>query len=223
MPAWWKLPESEMLDNLVACSRYKSLYSLGVEAMLVHAFMHSASHLFAYGLKTSWDVAWLVERFDNIDWDRVSRWTDRTAMSAGFYLPARVMKSDLEIAIPAQLFARAPSGSRYSKLERIVARRLFMAMEDTSELNPISKHGFFLMLHNTWWGRALHVSSLFRRNEREARHANPHARPVAEQLRESLSQLRKYRRLDPPDISGDSRSEQIFSDSSGSETTTSAA
>ena len=223
MPSWWRLPESEMLENPVPCSKYKSLYSLGVEAMLVHAFMHSASHLFAYGLKTSWDVAWLVERFDDIDWTRVVAWTDRTAMSAGFYLPARVMKSDLQIPIPARLFARAPAGSRYSRLERVVGRRLFMAMEGTSDLNPISKHGFFLMLHNTWRGRALHLSSLFRRNEREARHANPHPRPVSEQLRESLSQLRQYRRIASPEMSGDSRSEQIFSDPSESETTTSAA
>ncbi len=223
MPKSWRLPETAMLANAVHCTKFRQLHALDGEGMLLHAFMHCASHLFAHGLKTAWDVTWIIERNERIDWERVAAWTAKTAMSSGFYLPARVMKSTLQTPIPAQLFAKAPTSSRYDRLERVVARRLFIATEDTNELNPISKHGFFLLLHNTWRGRALHVSSLFHRHEREARHAKPHPRPVSVQVRESLSQLNAYRELGARMASTGPRPESIFSDSSESEAATSAA
>jgi hypothetical protein len=220
MPSWWKLPESEMLEKLEPCTKFNSLFSLGPEAMLLHAFMHCSSHLFAYGLKTAWDAAWIVERYDRIDWRLVRSWANRTAMSAGFYLPARVMRSALGIALPAEVFADAPAHARYTRLEQVAWRRLFVAMEGTSELNPITKHGIFLLLHDTWRGRALHVSSLFRHNEREARAARPHPRSIRMQLRESMTQLETYRKFAKSDAAAAERYEALFDDSPDSERTT---
>jgi hypothetical protein len=193
MPSWWALPESEMLAHLWSSERFPSLATLDAEGMLLHAFMHSASHLFSCGLRTAWDVSWIIERADGIDYDRLTRWARNTAMSAGFYLPARVMKSTLQIPLPARLLANAPDDRRYAALERVLRERLFIAMEGTSELNAITKHGFFLLLHDTWRGRALHVSSLFRQAERESRAASGSAKPLTKQLRESYAQFRTYR------------------------------
>jgi hypothetical protein len=72
---------------------------------------------------------------------------------------------------------------------------MFVAMETTAELNPISKHAVFMLLHSTWRGRILHASSLFKAHEREARSANPAAGTWQTQLKESYSHFQTFRQL----------------------------
>jgi hypothetical protein len=36
------------------------LYTLDPEGFLLHAGMHASAHLFAYGLKTVWDLLWAL-------------------------------------------------------------------------------------------------------------------------------------------------------------------
>ena len=54
---------------------------------------------------------------------------------------------------PVFRFAPSPNGELH------LGHAMFVAMEDTTELNPFSKHGIFLLLHTSWKGRALHMSS----------------------------------------------------------------
>jgi hypothetical protein len=166
--------------------------------MMLHALMHCASHVFGCGLKSAWDVAWLMERQPEIDVERLRDWVDRCAMPSGFYLPAAVIRHVLDVPVPSSLLGMEHRTSRFEALERVLRQRMFIAMEDTSELNPITKHGMFMLLHTTWSGRILHMSSLFGKHEREARvAARKSSGPLREfslQLRESALQLKGFRK-----------------------------
>lgn len=200
MPAFWRLPERDMLHHASPAPGFRSISTLDTEGMVLHALMHCAAHLFGTGLKAAWDVAWLVERSPALDVARLRSWADECAMPAGFYIPAKAIRTALDIPFPSALLAGAPDARRYVALERVIGRRLFIAMEGAYELNPFTTHGMFLMLHNSWRGRALHVASLFGRDERESRvqaSAQHHGRaqPLTAQIRESREHWRSYRKV----------------------------
>nr|MDP9179155.1 nucleotidyltransferase family protein [Gemmatimonadota bacterium] len=200
MPGFWQLPEREMLAHSLPAPGFRCLSTLDIEGMVLHTLMHCAAHLFGLGLKAAWDVAWLVERAPALDVDRLRDWADRCAMPAGYYLPAKVIRTALDVPIPSKLLAGAPHAPRFAALERVIGRRMFIAMEGAYELNPFTTHGIFLMLHNTWRGRALHLASLFGRDERESRfeasaHFAARAQPLAAQIRESAAHWRSYRKV----------------------------
>ena len=197
MPAFWRLPENEMLAHAEPLPQYKSLSTLDAEGTILHAMMHCASHVFGCGLKSAWDTAWALDRKPDIDVARLKSWIDSCAMPAGFYVPASVIRETLGVDIPVELTDQHAHGSRFDALARVLRQRMFISMEDTSELNPFSKHGIFLLLHTTWKGRALHMSSLFANEERESRAASKKssgARTLTQQLRESRQQLDGFRK-----------------------------
>jgi pyruvate-formate lyase-activating enzyme len=198
MPSFWRLPETDMLSRATRLAQYRALSTLDTEGMMLHALMHCASHVFGCGLKSAWDVAWLMERQPEIDVERLRDWVDRCAMPSGFYLPAAVIRHVLDVPVPSSLLGMEHRTSRFEALERVLRQRMFIAMEDTSELNPITKHGMFMLLHTTWSGRILHMSSLFGKHEREARvAARKSSGPLREfslQLRESALQLKGFRK-----------------------------
>jgi hypothetical protein len=197
MPSFWHLPEREMLDHAEPLAQYKSLSTLDTEGTMLHAMMHCASHVFGCGLKTAWDIAWALDRNPNVDVARLKKWIDQSAMPAGFYVPASIIKDTLGVPIPAELTDSHPHDSRFEALIRVLRQRMFVAMEDTTELNPFSKHGIFLLLHTSWKGRALHMSSLLGSGERESRAAARKAQPsrtFAQQIRESRQQLNGFRK-----------------------------
>ena len=198
MPSFWGLPESEIVGHAEALPQYESLSSLDTEGMILHALMHSASHMFGYGLKAAWDVAWLLERHPHVDEERMRRWIEQCAMPAGFYLPAAIIKQVLGVPIPTSLVRTWPSGSRFEAIERILRQRFFIAMEHVSDLNPITKHGMFMLLHTTWRGRTLHAASLFGKGERESRASWTGGAGMASELkmhlREASAHLKGYRR-----------------------------
>jgi hypothetical protein len=200
MPSFWRLPESEMLSHSSPAPGFQHLSTLDTEGMVLHTLMHCAAHLFGVGLKAAWDVAWLIERAPSLDADRLRLWADKCAMPAGFYLPARTIRESLEVPLPSKLLAGAPDAPRFATLERVIGRRMFVAMEGAYELNPFTTHGMFLMLHDSWRGRALHVASLFGPHERESRveaaaHFPERARPLTAQIRESAEHWRSYRKV----------------------------
>jgi hypothetical protein len=219
MPAFWRLPEPEMLAHSHPVQGFRSLSTLDTEGMLLHTLMHCAAHLFGCGLKAAWDIAWLLERAPGLDVDRLRSWAERCAMPAGFYIPAKAIRKVLDIPIPSKLLASAPDAPRFEALERVITRRLFVAMEGAYELNPFTTHGMFLMLHDSWRGRALHVASLFGRHERESRnaaaaHFPERARPMSAQIRESAAHWKSYRRIagmTPAHVDKE-RAAQLFSD-----------
>ena len=77
-------------------------------------------------------------------------------------------------------------------------------IEGAFDLNPISKNGFFLMVHDSALGKVCNVASLFGREERESRRtANTRAKErdpgsghsaLAIQLREGMTHWRQFQR-----------------------------
>jgi len=80
--------------------------TLGAEGMLLHSAIHLSKHLFSHGLKTAWDFVWLLDRFPQMDWNRLEMWVKKTGMRRGFWVPVRVLASELSIAFPAEFLAK---------------------------------------------------------------------------------------------------------------------
>ena len=204
MPRLWRLPEKEMLERAKPLVAYPRLSVLDREGMIVHTLVHATAHLYAHGLKAAWDVAWLLQRSAAIDWNRVARWARASAMPDAFFVPAVVIRRDLGIQLPDSLFAGRERGTLIESIERVGSLRLFSAMEGAFDLNPITKNGFFLLLHRSWRDRLGYARTLMGTNERESRRtAVTSARSPARmpggprfvgQLRESVGQWSRYRR-----------------------------
>lgn len=203
MPAFWGLPEREMLDAAVPLSSMPSLSTLSLEGMMLHALVHSTAHLFSHGMRAAWDCAWLTERYGAPDGERLLGWVRGLAMPRSFWVPARVLAPAF-FKLPSNLMANAPADERQRRMEGVAGARLFTAIEGAFELNPISKNAVFLMLHDSYSGRARHIASLFGRDERESRKsAATSARsrapegtssPLAVHLREGVMHWRQFQR-----------------------------
>lgn len=202
MPAFWGLPEAEMLRHARAVPGLKSLVTLDPEGMMLHALTHSSAHLFSHGMRAAWDIAWLLERFPSIDVERLRGWVAQLAMPRAFWVPARALAQGM-VSLPQQLMQHAPHDERQRRLERVADARIYSAIEGAYELNPISKNGFFLMLHDSTYGKARHIASLFGRGERESRRsAAVSARErdlgnhsaLAVQLREGMMHWRQFQK-----------------------------
>lgn len=203
MPEFWGLPEREMLDAAVPLPALPSLSTLSPEGMILHALVHSTAHLFSVGMRAAWDCAWLIERYGSPDSDRLLKWVDALAMPRSFWVPAAVFTPAF-FALPASIITRIPKDERQRRMERVAGVRLFTALEGAFELNPISKNGFFLMLHDSYFGRVRHVASLFGAEERESRKsATASARsrapeqsrsPLALHLREGMMHWRQFQK-----------------------------
>ena len=204
MPSFWGLPEIAMLRRAQPLPHLPSLSTLDTEGMILHALVHSSAHIFSHGLRAAWDIVWLLERFPSIDRMRLARWVRQLAMPRAFWVPGNVISKGI-VPLVDDLMLETPRDERQRRLERVADVRMFSAIETAYEINPISKNGFFLMLHDSNVGRARHVASLFRREERESRRSA--ARMLREDetlgnhsvlalhLREGVAQWKQFQRL----------------------------
>jgi hypothetical protein len=203
MPAFWGLPEADMLHHTRGIDGLPSIETLDAEGMLLHALTHSTAHLFSHGMRAAWDATWLMERNPALDVSRMLAWIEQLAMPRSFWVPARVLARST-VALPPELMAHAPTDDRQRRLETVAEARIYSAIEGAFDLNPISKNGFFLMLHDSTFGKVRHVASLFGREERESRRtANVRAKQrdpgsghsaLAIQLREGMTHWRQFQR-----------------------------
>jgi hypothetical protein len=200
MPAFWGLPEQELLAQARRVDGADSLFTLDPEGFLLHAGMHATTHLFSYGLKTAWDLHWVLRRFHELDWARLAGWVRMSRLPRGFWVPVRVLCQELEIPIPQEFLSWAPVDQRQRHLETIARHRLFAAREGPFELNPFSKTAVFLLLHDSWLGALRYLTMLCGREATEARHSarrnlpSPALSQLARQLREALFHWQQYRR-----------------------------
>ena len=203
MPAFWGLPENEMLASTVPVKGLPRIATLDREGMVLHALTHSTAHIFSHGMRAAWDVAWLLERGPALDISRLRSWVERLAMPRAFWVPARALSKSL-VALPPELMGHCPTDERQRRLERVADLRFYSAVEGAFDLNPISKNGFFLLMHDSAIGRLKHVASLFGREERESRRtaaARAKQRDLADgrsalavQLREGMIHWRQFQR-----------------------------
>jgi hypothetical protein len=200
MPAFWGLPEVDLLDRVQKIAGAESFAILDPEGFFLHAVVHVSTHLFAQGMKTAWDIFWLLEQSPRLDWERLAQWANTLRAPRGFWTPLRVLQQELEIPLPAAFLRHAPHDIRQRKLDMIARHRLFQTIEGPEELNPISRNALFLFLHDSWLSRARYVTSWF---SGRATKAQGDARQVVgardlkvlrQSMRQALMHWRQYRR-----------------------------
>ena len=207
MPSFWGLPETEMLSRARPLPDLDAMSTLDTEGAILHALVHSSAHIFSHGMRAAWDVVWLLERFPSLDAERLSRWVNSLAMPRSFFVPAHLVSNGF-VPLPAEVMSRLPRDDRQRRLERIADLRMFSVIENAFELNPISKNGFFMLLHDSNIGRARHVAALFRAEERESRRsatkmlrndeASANHSVMAIQLRQGLTHWKQFRARTAP-------------------------
>jgi hypothetical protein len=171
--------------------------------MILHSIVHCTAHLFDGGLKAAWEIEWIRERYPQIDWTLVGDWADQSAVPMAFYLPARVLRTTLDVSLPSVLLARAPFSPRFTALERLVRLRMYSTYHDPQEVNPFTKNGVFLALQTKWRSGLVQLASLASRESKEARASGyaalgakrrvGTAHVLVQQLNESLEQAQVFR------------------------------
>ena len=159
MASFWGLPERDILARARPLEGTDPLSALDAEGLLLHAGMHASQHFFSHGLKTAWDLLWILGTHPGIDWDRLARWVRASRVPRGFWVPVRVLAEELGIPLPAGLLRQAPTDARQQRLELIARRRLFRATEVATELNAISKSALILLLHESRRGRLRYLAA----------------------------------------------------------------
>jgi hypothetical protein len=200
MPAFWGLPEKDLLGSTRPVRGLDPFLTLDPEGFLLHTMMHASTHLFSQGLKTAWDLLWVLDRFAPLDWERLARWVSMTRVPRGFWVPFRVLCQDLEIPVPEEFLRYAPADTRQCNLEVIARRRLFQELEGSAALNPFSRNAVFFLLHDSWLSRARYLISWF--EGQKIKSQGNLQRTVSDlafthtvaQLRQALAHWRQYRR-----------------------------
>jgi hypothetical protein len=200
MPAFWGLPESEMLACVRPVPGAEPFATLDPEGFLLHAIVHVSTHLFAQGMKTAWDILWVVEQFQHLDWERLARWVAVLRVPRGFWTPLRVLQQELAIPLPQAFLRYAPNDARQCKLDMIARHRLFQTIEGPEELNPLSRNALFFLLHDSWFSRARYVTSWLSgraaKTQGDARRivGSRDIKVLQQSLRQALAHWRQYRR-----------------------------
>ncbi|HET7378576.1 MAG TPA: nucleotidyltransferase family protein, partial [Gaiellales bacterium] len=139
LPAFWGLPEAEMLARRRRLPELSRLATLDREATLLHAVVHCTSHLFSHGLKAAWDVR---ESLDSgpIDWGLLGGWVSRLTAPRSFWTLFNPVYHELGLDVPRDFLERSPRDRKQMRLEAIARRRAFSATDVVEELNPFAKN-----------------------------------------------------------------------------------
>jgi MoaA/NifB/PqqE/SkfB family radical SAM enzyme len=204
LPAFFGLPEDDMLNHRTSLRGCSRLATLDAEATLLHAVVHCTSHLFAHGFKTAWDIA-QCRRSEDFDWERLQGWVAAMDIPRAFWTPFNALRRELAIHVPSRFSDQPLRDAKQLRLETIARRRIFSASEAAEEVNPFSKNAVFVMMCDSPVTRARVLFSLFRRDAAEARTSNweymaeQSATPLTTELRtqlfEAWRQWRDYRQV----------------------------
>jgi hypothetical protein len=158
----WGLPETEMLGRARPLSSSDRLDTLDAEGMLLHAVVHCSQHCYSHGLRAAWDILAVLRSAPDLDWDRLLRWVRGMRAPRGFWVPAAVLARELGLPLPPEFLREAPRDALQRNLEAIAARRLFRVAERVDELDPITRTGMMLLLHDSVAARARYLASVSR-------------------------------------------------------------
>ena len=145
LPAFCGLPEATMLRTARALKApaLRGLRVMRPEAMILHAILHCSKHGWSHGMKAAHDVAWLCERFPDLNWRWLARLVARTGMKRGFWTPFTVLARELELPVPASFLRHAPDDWRARKLNRLARFHLFLTGQSPWEHNPWICHPLY--------------------------------------------------------------------------------
>jgi len=188
------LPEQQMLSSMrsIECKDFDNLYRLDAEAMLLHTCVHATNHFFPRGLRTAWDVHWILNHFPDIDWDRVVALAKKSKISRAFWVPARLLAEELDIPIPSDVLKLAPNDANQRKLERIARAKFF----DTRDKRISIIETAFSLLLNDSVARRIRISADFTASwiRSQRRPGGPSPRRIYKSLRQALVRWRGLRR-----------------------------
>ena len=156
---FWGLPEREVLARAEPIEGAGSLRTLSAEGIALHAAAHAAQDSFSHGLKCAWDLLWVLRTATDPDWDLLAAWIGAGRASRGIWAALRVLARDLALPLPAAFLARAPADERQRRLDVIASRRLFRVFEPPEDLDPFSRQGIRLLMHDSWLGFARYLAS----------------------------------------------------------------
>ena len=201
MPSWWNLPEEDMLSRSMPIEgAYADVFSaLDFEGRMLHAGMQSASHLFSCGLRTAWDLRWILTQSPSLDWDRLAHWIEVSRVPRGCWTAVGVLAEALELPIPKEVLRRCPADTRQKKLNTIARHLLFTAYDQPQDVNPFSKVGVLLLLQDSWASRIGYLAALTRpetvdvHTEANGRSASQGPTKLLPQIREAWLNWRGYR------------------------------
>lgn len=204
LPAFWGLPEAEMLARRRRVPGLSRLATLDREGTLLHAVVHGTSHVFSHALKAAWDVRECLDG-GPIDWELLSRWIARLTAPRSFWTLFNPLSHELGLDVPRDFLARSPRDRKQLRLEAIARRRAFSATDVVEELNPFAKNAVFLFLCDSTISRARILASLVGKEASAARKANwdslteqsgtPLGRQLQAQLADAWRHWRIYRKI----------------------------
>ena len=162
LPQFCGLPEKIMVRTARALQdrELRGLRVLKPEAMLLHSLMHCSKHGWPHGLKTAYDVAWICQRFPNLNWHWLGRLVARTGMKRGFWTPLMVLNRELKLPVPASFLARAPRDARARKLESVARRHLFQVGPSSLEKNAWILHALYALQSDSPLHSVRHLAGL---------------------------------------------------------------
>ncbi len=143
MPAFWGLPEQEMLAHRISTS-LAHLDRLSNEGVFLHAAVHFTKHGFDKGLKTVSDLQWALEQ--GLDADRLAQWAGRVRLPLAFWAPVQFFQQYLGLQVPGAL-GGGPQGFRSRLLHRWIAAQFFLTQSGGLERNPFLRVPLYSLLH----------------------------------------------------------------------------
>ncbi len=209
MPSFWGLPEKQMSADARPLPGWSPFFTLSPEDMLLHEVIHSTTHLYSFGLKLAIDI-FRIQRLvagDNslsaaIDWQTVISRANATHCPMAFWIPLVALSRGLagQLPVPPEVLDQAPHGERFRRLGLVAYKRLFTATDDADKMNPFTRNGIFLMLHNGTISRLRYLAELTRDDAAESRRTHLGSsggqgwRNLKTHLRHAWLDLRTYRR-----------------------------
>jgi hypothetical protein len=158
----WGLPEAEMLGRARPLRSAERLDTLDSEGVLLHSVVHCSQHCFSHGLRAAWDVLAVLRGGPDPDWERLLRWVSAMRAPRAFWAPTAVLSRELGLSLPPDFLRHAPRDRLQRDLETVAAHRLFRVAERVDDLDPVSRNGLHLLLHDSLGARARYLGTLCR-------------------------------------------------------------
>lgn len=175
MPGFWGLPEAAMAGRAVAVSGYDAFATLSPADMILHEAIHSTTHLYSFGMKLAVDMHRIMRLAQvmgtPIDWDALASAANATRCPRAFWAPLVALQQGIGAQLPvdASLFSHAPTTEQFRRMTIVASKRIFTATDDADQMNPFTRNGIFLLLHNSPVGAARYLVELSRGDAAESR------------------------------------------------------
>lgn len=166
MPSFWGLPESIMFKEALGLGGWSQYQTLSPEHMALHELVHATSHLYSFGFKLALDLHrinnYAAELGQTVDWQRVCDLADRTYCPNAFYVPLATVLRGMpgRAGIPVDITSRLPKSKHFRRMQLIAHKRLFTATDNAEQMNPFTRNGIFILLHNNLLTRARYLAML---------------------------------------------------------------